>query len=90
MATTHYLKCDAAMFDAIAREDKTFEIRRDDRAFQAGDELQLTRLPMPGEPPLPWASGPTLGCTVTFVLRGGQYGIEVGFVGLSIRLGASQ
>jgi hypothetical protein len=84
MATTHFLKCDAPMFDAIARGDKNFEIRKDDRAYQAGDHLNLERLPFPGD--ALYSHVHIQSCEVTFVLRGGQYGLEDGYVALSIRL----
>jgi len=83
MPTTHFLKCDAPMFDAIARGDKTFDIRKDDRAYQAGDLLNLERLP--GADDAPYRPVDVRLFKVTFVLRGGQYGLETGYVGLSIR-----
>lgn len=38
---THELKTDPAVFDAVARGDKTHEIRLNDRNFQVGDNLLL-------------------------------------------------
>jgi hypothetical protein len=37
----HELKCWPSFFDAIQRGDKTFEVRYDDRGFQAGDTVTL-------------------------------------------------
>lgn len=42
--TEHILKTTALYFDAIERGDKTFEVRRNDRAYQAGDILMLARV----------------------------------------------
>lgn len=39
--TTHRLKTEQPYFDAIAGRQKTFEVRRNDRAFQTGDTLVL-------------------------------------------------
>jgi Domain of unknown function (DUF3850) len=39
----HELKVDPVMWDRLADRSKTFELRRDDRGFQAGDELVLWR-----------------------------------------------
>ena len=41
--TVHELKCWPAFFDAVARGEKTFEIRKDDRGFQRGDRLRLLK-----------------------------------------------
>lgn len=40
----HVLKTLPDYFDAVARGEKTFEVRRDDRGFQKGDILVLHRL----------------------------------------------
>lgn len=41
MSRQHELKCWPNYFDAIARGDKTFEVRYDDRGFQRGDTVLL-------------------------------------------------
>lgn len=41
--TTHDLKCWPEFFDAIARGEKTFEVRKNDRGFQKGDRLRLLK-----------------------------------------------
>lgn len=41
---THILKTAAHYWDDVLGGDKTFEIRRNDRAFQVGDRLQLVRV----------------------------------------------
>ena len=90
----HELKTLEPFFDAIRRGDKNFEVRKDDRAFQAGDIPRLICVtqaeldnPYPGVKPVPapWAKSKSpINATVKFVLRGGQFGIEPGFVVLAL------
>lgn len=94
--TEHILKCHPVYFDAIERGDKTFEIRRDDRGFQKGDTLilQRTRTDRTYEVDFPFGYGPPLGerrkatrelrLRVLWILTGGQFGLEPGFVCMSI------
>jgi hypothetical protein len=86
--TTHILKTWPVYFDAVQAGLKTFEIRRDDRAFQKGDIVELQRtLPdslhsverdFHGEPKH------KLRFRIGWVLTGGQFGIEPGFVVFSL------
>lgn len=46
---THELKTDPAVFEAVARGDKTHEIRLNDRGFAVGDTLLLRETESPGE-----------------------------------------
>lgn len=81
MPAIHLLKTWPAFWEAIERGDKTFEVRKDDRAFQTGDTLMLEYFD-PSRPPDQWqgfARSP-IERRVTFVLSGGQFGIEPGFV----------
>ena len=39
--TTHRLKCLPEFFQPLWNSEKTFEVRRDDRGFRAGDHLML-------------------------------------------------
>ena len=93
----HIIKCAPAYFDAIERGDKTFEVRRDDRGYQKGDTLILQRTKQDSPWEVEWDSffDPPLGerrrarkelrCTVAWVLTGGQFGIEGGYVVMSIK-----
>lgn len=89
MPNHHTLKTDAAAFDAVVRGEKNFEVRKDDRAFQAGDTVTLeyfdaARTPF-GPPRLPWEPERNpVTFRIGFVLRGGQYGIEPGYVAFSL------
>ena len=87
MPAVHELKCLAPFYDAMARGEKTFDVRKDDRAFQTGDTLNLRRVDAnPGD----YVHYPVLVCRIVYVLRGGQFGIEPGYVVLGIRHGAME
>lgn len=77
MARTHELKCWPQYFCAVRANEKKFEVRRDDRGFQKGDTLRLRE----------W--DPDMGGRYTgndefrkikYVLTGGQFGLEPGYV----------
>lgn len=99
MARTHTLKLAPAYLDALDREEKNFEVRRDDRGFQKGDTLRL----------VPWGQssgggpfgymnsakqvvssypdGPSVYAIerkIKYILTGGQFGIEPGYVVMAI------
>lgn len=78
MAETHFLKTWPQFWSAVARGDKNFEVRKDDRAYQAGDILILERFDP--EHPEQFGTYGSLTRVVTFVLPGGQFGIEPGYV----------
>lgn len=86
MNTIHVLKTVAHYWDAVKRGDKTFEVRRNDRAFQTGDVLVLRRTNEAGR------SDPAPGdqlhsdqsFRVTYLLQGGQFGIEPAFCVMGI------
>ena len=70
----HDLKVAPPFFDDIQMGRKNFEVRKDDRSFQAGDSLNLQE----------WKDGQFTGRNcfvfVDYVLRGGQFGIKKGYV----------
>lgn len=82
MPATHYLKTWPAFWEAVDRGDKTFEVRKNDRAFQTGDTLMLEYFD-PASPPDQWPIAnhrQPIERRVTFVLPGGEFGIEPGYV----------
>jgi hypothetical protein len=101
---THFLKTLPVYFDAVHRNDKTFEIRENDKDFQTGDLLVLQEYspppPMapraPDQPPLSRQelgySGREITVTVTYTLHGGKYGLDPNFVvmGFGLHDGARQ
>lgn len=83
MKTTHKLKCWQPYYDAIVAGDKKFDVRRDDRGFQKGDLLLLEkydgkacRYVCPAGGRRPYA----IEKEIKYILTGGQFGIEPGYV----------
>lgn len=89
MAVVHKLKCNADYWDAVERGEKPFEVRRDDRGFQKGDTVILQRWENRSTPQCYTKSGSYYSIReitrkITFVLTGGQFGIEPGYVVLDL------
>lgn len=95
--TEHILKTLPPYWDAVLRGDKTFEVRRDDRGFQKGDTVALVRSDgkntvyredLPTDARLPTCRYATenyvLKSRITYILTGGQFGIEPGYVVLGL------
>ncbi len=88
--TEHKLKTWPAYFDAVARGDKSFEVRRDDRGFQKGDIVLLQRTREDRLHEIDWDFGMPLRPKheirkrIGYVLTGGQFGIEPGYVVLQL------
>lgn len=85
----HELKIDPGLLNPIISGAKTFEVRRDDRIFLAGDTLLLRETAASANA---MAQGVALAYTgkdllvrVTFVLRGPAYHVPVGFAVLAIK-----
>lgn len=68
---THKLKTLPEFWDAVKSGEKTFEVRRNDRNFMVGDTLELIRHADSDER--------IITCEITYVLTGGQFGIEPGY-----------
>lgn len=91
MSQVHELKTWDVYFDAIERSEKTFEVRRDDRGFQKGDTLRLIRMKKHRDGS--WIehrrphdnSRITVERKITYILTGGQFGIEPGYVVLGLK-----
>lgn len=71
----HELKTHSEYFRAIVSGDKNFEVRKDDRNYQWGDELLLKEF----NPVTEKYSGRILHRRITYILRGGSFGIEPGY-----------
>jgi len=76
MATTHDLKCWPQHFAAVRRGEKTFEIRRNDRAFAVGDQILLREF----SPADTTYTGQTETRLITFLLSEEEFGLVHGFV----------
>lgn len=71
----HDMKTWPEYFEAIRLEQKTFEVRKDDRTFKVGDILRLQEF----DPVHSRYSGRYIPVEVTYILKGGQFGIEPGY-----------
>lgn len=84
----HVLKCHPQHFSMLKSGVKTFEVRRDDRGFCVGDVLVLIEWPQPDVASHHFHTVayrmPTLRRRITYILPGGQYGIEPEFVVLGL------
>lgn len=80
MSTTHALKTWPKYFGAVMAGVKTFEVRKMDRPFAVGDTLRLEEW----DPETQQYTGAMLLKAVTYVLPGGQFGIEPGFCVLGL------
>lgn len=76
----HELKIWPEHFDAVAKDKKKFEVRKNDRDFKVGDTLILWEW----NPESKSYTGWKISRKITYILEGGQFGIEKGFVVMSI------
>ena len=86
-AVEHKLKTLAPYWDAIHRGEKLFEVRRDDKGFQKGDFLLLQKFDGKYYETEGFEiSAPikTLRKKITYILTGGQFGIQPGYVVLGL------
>lgn len=74
----HELKTDEAMWDAIDRNEKTAEFRKDDRAYEVGDTLILGRGVDKNV-----GAGRMIQTQITHIVRGPAFGIPEGYALLS-------
>jgi Domain of unknown function (DUF3850) len=87
----HQLKTHAPYFEAVVSGVKPFEVRRDDRGFQRGDYVRLvetTHISVPGVGDEWSPTGREAQYEITYVLTGGQFGIEPGYVVLGLAVTA--
>jgi hypothetical protein len=68
---THVLKTWPEYYEAVARGEKTFEVRRNDRDFHVGDTLVLQEW----DPETEEYSGRRLSLRVTYVLKDDEFGM---------------
>jgi len=89
MVTEHKLKTWARYWDSVASGEKTFEVRLNDRAFQTGDILVLEKY-NPDTRRYDTegfeinAKIKTIRKRITFLLQGGQFGIEPAYCVLGL------
>lgn len=87
---THKVKCWCDYWEAIERGDKNFDVRLDDRGYQRGDTLVLEKfnhkegryvMDAPGLAGKP----KRIEKTISYVLTGGRFGVEPGYVVLALQ-----
>ena len=76
----HELKTWVEFFEDILKGNKKFEIRKADRDFQVGDILVLKEF---DNNTLEY-SGREINKIVTWIMKGGKFGLEDGYVVMSI------
>lgn len=87
MERIHKLKVWPEYWDVLASGEKKFEVRRDDRGFQRGDVLLLQRThEISHNVELDYRGQPMyeIRKRVGWILTGGQFGIEPGYVVMSL------
>lgn len=77
----HELKTWPEAFGDLLTRARSFEVRKDDRGYAVGDELYLREW----NPKTSKYSGRFMMAIVTYILKGGRWGIEDGYVVMSIR-----
>lgn len=78
---THALKTWPEYFDAIVEGSKNFEVRKADRDFAVGETLLLQKF----DPKTQKYSGQEMKVEITYILKGGSFGIEDGYVVMGIK-----
>lgn len=88
MSVVHELNTWPVYFDAVKRGEKAFEVRRDDRGFQKGDIVRLLRTSERSlhQVEYDYHGKPchVMERQITWILTGGQFGIEPGYVVLGL------
>lgn len=77
---THELKTWTAFYHDVAAGIKKFELRKNDRDFKVGDLLILEEW----NTELKEYTGNSCVVRVVYILQGGQFGLEEGYVIMSI------
>lgn len=78
--THHELKCWPEYYVPLKNGFKSFEVRKNDRKFKVGDSLVLREW----DPEISQYTGRQVFKSVTYILEGGQLGIEEGYCVMSL------
>ena len=76
----HELKTHPQYFSMVFAGTKKFEVRKNDRNYKLGDEILLKEF-IPNEDKY---TGRILHRRIAYILNGGQFGIEAGYVVMSL------
>jgi ASC-1-like (ASCH) protein len=79
MTMNHKLKTINPYFNDVYAGRKTFEVRIDDRKYKEGDTLTLQEY-VNGQ-----KTGAEITVSVDYILEGGQFGIDNGYIVMSIK-----
>ena len=77
----HDLKLWSEYFKDVANGNKTFEVRKNDRGYKVGDSLKLAEYC----PTKKAYTGRTITKKVSYILEGGSFGVEKGFVIMGLK-----
>ena len=84
----HHLKTETEYYQAVEKELKKFELRKNDRDFQVGDILELEYY-NPNEPiQLVYNYNPPLiiEVQVKYIINGGKFGLDVDYCVMAIEI----
>ena len=81
----HKLKTITHYWDSLETGDKTFEVRLNDRAFQKGDMIDCVRCYENGHYDNPGFVEKILRFEITYILQGGQFGIDPRYCVLGLK-----
>jgi len=76
----HELKTWPGYFEEVFMGHKTFELRKDDRGFKVGDQVILKEW----DNHLEVYTGKQIARGISYILKGGVFGLEEGYVILSL------
>ncbi|MEQ3500615.1 DUF3850 domain-containing protein [Tenacibaculum sp. SSH1-16] len=76
----HEVKVKQPFYDDLYFKRKSFEVRKNDRDYEVGDILHLKEFSNQD-----WQNMQGIFRKVVYLLEGGQYGIENGYVVLGLR-----
>lgn len=80
MSKIHELKTWPEFFHEVFMGHKTFEVRYNDRDFKKGDCVILNEY----DPKLEVYTGRKMARGISYILKGGEFGINEGYVVLSL------
>ena len=81
----HLLKILPEYFEEVVKGTKTFEVRKNDRGFEIGDILILAEYSIP----IQSFTGRVIEKKVTYIFKGGSFGVDKEFVVMSFQNGFS-
>jgi ASC-1-like (ASCH) protein len=81
----HLLKILPEYFEEVVKGNKTFEVRKNDRGFKVGEILILAEYCTTMQS----FTGRVIEKKVTYILEGGSFGVEKGFVVMGLQNGFS-